>query len=36
MKQVVKLRAILESMFPKGSRLLSKKNTQFTKSKKRK
>lgn len=33
-KQIITLRMILESRFPKGSRLFSKKNTNFIKQKK--
>ncbi len=36
MKHIVTLREILNSKFPNGSRLRSKKNTNFTKPKKRK
>jgi len=35
MKQIITLRMILESRFPKGSRLRSRKNTNITKPKKR-
>ena len=34
-KQIVTLRMILESRFPKGSRLKSRKNTNFTKPRKK-
>ena len=32
-KQIITLRMILESRYPKGSKLISKKNSQFTKPK---
>jgi len=35
-KKIITLRMILESRYPKGVKLLSKKNTNFIKSKKRK
>jgi hypothetical protein len=34
-KQIITLRMILESKFPKGSKLKSRKNTNFTKPKKK-